>query len=196
MKTKTLVIVLLGLFLLSSCSAGASAGPTATSVDVGAIQTSAVETIIAPITQTAAAVTPAPTLTAAPTNTPVPTVSPTYAGTSTPSTCDNMKFVSDSTVPDNTPMTAGQDFVKTWKVLNTGTCSWTTSYSIIFGWGETKMGGLTTSLTSVVAPNTEAEISITLKAPTKSGTYHSYWRLRNNNGYPFGTNLSVVIVVP
>lgn len=195
MKTKTILYVLLSLIFLSSCNAGNPAEPAPTAVDVGAIQTSAVETIVAPITQTAAAFTPPPTLTVAPSDTPASTLSPTPAGTPTPSICDNLAFVSDSTVPDNTQMPAGQAFVKTWKVKNSGSCTWKTNYTIILGWGD-KMGGQTTSLPVEVAPNTEVEISVTLKAPTKSGTYYGYWRLQNNNGYRFGTALSVIIVVP
>ena len=196
MKTPTLVYALLSVMLLSSCAIGGSTAPTSTPVDIGAIQTSAVQTIIAPITQTAAAYTPPPADTEAPTDTPAPTASTTPAGTSTPTTCDNLQFISDSTVPDGTQIAAGLTFVKTWKIKNTGSCTWKTNYTIIWGWGDNKMGGLTTSLPSDVPPNTDVEISVTLKAPTKAGTYHSYWRLQNNNGYRFGTALSVVIVVP
>ena len=195
MKTKFFIYSLLTLALLTSCSIGASTGPTSTPVDIGAVQTAAVQTVIAPITQTAAAFTLPPADTETPTLTPEASQSPTPNGTSTPVICNAMEFVSDSSVPDGTQMTAGQEFVKTWKVKNTGTCTWSTAYNIIYGYNE-KMGGQTTALTTEVAPNTEAEISITLKAPTKSGTYSGYWRLASNNGVPFGVFLSVVITVP
>jgi hypothetical protein len=92
-------------------------------------------------------------------------------------------------------MTAGQAFIKTWKVKNTGTCSWTTGYSLVYSYGE-KMDGAATPLTAVVAPNSDAEIAVNLKAPLKSGTYSGYWRLANNNGYAFGEIFTVVITVP
>ena len=91
-------------------------------------------------------------------------------------------------------MTPGQDFVKSWKVKNIGSCAWSTGYNIIYAYGD-KMGGQTTALTAEVLPNAEADISIPLKAPVKSGTYTGYWHLSSNNGYPFGTTLTVVIVV-
>lgn len=195
MKTKTFIFSLLILALLTACSIGGSTEPTPTPVDIGAVQTAAVETVVAPITQTAAAFTPPPAATETPALTPEPSQSPTPNGTATQIICNDMKFVSDSSVPDGTQMTPGQEFVKTWKVKNTGTCTWTTAYNIIYGYDE-KMGGQTTALTSEVAPNQEAEISITLKAPTKAGTYSGYWRLASNNGVPFGVFLSVVITVP
>ena len=194
MKTAHLASTFLIVILLASCS-GLNASPTPTPVDVNALQTAAVQTVVANITQTAAvqpqATEPPPTETSAPvpTETPAPTASPT------PGTCDNSAFINDASVPDGTVMTAGQDFIKTWKVKNTGTCTWTTGYRLIFSYGE-KMGGLTTALTAEVAPNTDSEIAVKLKAPLKSGTYSGYWRLANNNGYAFGEIFTVVITVP
>jgi hypothetical protein len=195
MKTKIFIYMLLTTALLTSCSPGTSNVSTPTPVDIAAIQTSVAETVIAPLTQTAAAFTALPTATEAATLTLEPSQSPTPDGTSTPIICNDMEFVSDSSVPDGTQMTAGQEFVKTWKVKNTGTCTWTTAYNIIFGYGE-KMSGQTTALTAEVLPNTDAEISITLKAPSKAGTYSGYWRLASNNGAAFGVFLTVIINVP
>lgn len=196
MKTKILLYTLLSLTLLTSCSAG-SGEPTVTPVDISAIQTSVVETVIAPLTETAAAVTPTPETTETPTLTPGPSETPTPAGSPTPIICDQMQFISDVTVPDGSTMTPGQEFVKTWKVKNTGPCTWTTNYNLVFSYpANGQMGGKSTPLAADVPPNTEAEVSVTLKAPTKSGTYSSYWVLQNNNGFTFGTRLSVVIIVP
>jgi hypothetical protein len=194
MKTKIFGSTLLTLILLTSCGGG-STEPTPTAVDIGAIQTAAVQTVIAEVTQTAAAFTAVPSATEPATATPESTQSPTPNGTATLITCNDLEFVSDSNVPDGTQMTAGQEFVKTWKVKNTGTCTWTTAYNIIYGYGE-KMSGQTTPLTAEVLPNAEIEVSVALKAPTKPGTYSGYWRMASNNGTAFGTFLTVVITVP
>ena len=194
MKIKFFVSALLTLILLTSCSGG-STEPTTTPVDIGAVQTAAVQTVIAEVTQTVAAFTPLPSATQPATATPGPTQSPTPSGSPTPIICDKMEFVSDVTVPDGTTMTPGQEFVKTWKVKNTGTCTWTTAYKVVISYQPT-MGGKSTPLTAEVPPDTEAEISVILKAPAKAGTYSSYWILSNNNNFTFGTRLSVVIIVP
>jgi hypothetical protein len=193
MKTAHLASSLLIVILLASCSGG-NASPTPTPVDVNALQTAAVQTVVADITQTAAA---QPTATVPPTETPVPepTETPAPEATPTPQTCDNSAFINDASVPDGTVMAAGQEFIKTWKVKNTGTCSWTTGYRIIYSYGE-KMGGLPTALTVEIAPEAETEIAVKLKAPLKSGTYSGYWRLANNNGYAFGEIFTVIITVP
>ncbi|MEI7845344.1 MAG: NBR1-Ig-like domain-containing protein [Chloroflexota bacterium] len=201
MKTTRLMgsaVFLIG-FLLTGCSGSGSAvaAVTPTGIDVQALQTAAVATIFANITQTADA---QPTLTPTQTFTPVPLVptetqTPTPSGNATQSLCDNSAFISDASVIDGTQMTAGQEFVKTWKVKNTGACLWKVGYKLIFAYGE-KMGGVPVALTAEVSPGGEAEISINLKAPDKSGNYGGYWRLANNNNVPFGQILTVIIVIP
>jgi next-to-BRCA1 protein 1 len=198
MKTKILTSTLLLVLLLTACAPSATpASPTLTPVDIGAVQTAAVQTVVAAVTQTVAAFTdtPQPTETPVPPSaTATPEVTPTTTGTPTETVCDNLLFIVDASVPDNTQMTPGQEFVKTWHVKNTGACTWDAGYNIVFAYGE-KMGGQTTALTVQVAPNTEADISIPLKAPVKPGPYTGAWRLSGRNGYPFGTMLTIVIVV-
>ena len=184
------------VFALGSCAPQA----TPTPVDEGPIRTSAVSTFVVDLTQTAEALAAlvTPTFTLAPatntpeiTVTPAVTVNPTIAGGG----CDNSEWVADVTVPDGTEMQPGEQFTKTWKVKNTGTCSWTTSYSIVYGGYADRLSGRTTALSADVAPGQEGDISIDLVAPTRPGNYVSAWRLANAQNYPFGTFLTVVIVV-
>ncbi len=192
-------IILLTLTLLLAACGSAVTEPTVTPVDVDAIQTSVVETVMAQATRTALAAptnTPEPSPTPTETLTPPPTVPPTPESTPTPGLCDDAIFVADVSVPDGTQMNPGQEFVKTWRVKNTGTCTWTRGYQIMWSYGDHRMGGQATALTDDVPPGQEVEISLTLKAPTDSGTYNGYWVLRNNNGFTFGQRLSVIIIVP
>lgn len=192
------IILLTLTFLLAACGSAVTE-PTATPVDVNAIQTSAVETVMAQVTQTARA---APTYTTEPSPEPTatpdlsPTETPTPEATPTQGLCDDAIFVADVSVPDGTQMNPGQEFVKTWRVKNTGTCTWTRGYQIMWSYGDNRMGGQATALSSEVLPGAEAEISLLLKAPLSSGTYSGYWVLRNNNGFTFGQRLSVIITVP
>ncbi|GAB4481478.1 MAG: hypothetical protein OHK0031_03390 [Anaerolineales bacterium] len=189
--TRLLFLLLIGL-LLTAC-APAPAAPTATPIDVNAIQTAVVQTVVAEVTQTAAAFTPTPSATftpAAPSATPTPEVT----ATPTINICDNSSWVADASVPDNTVMTPGQAFEKTWRVKNTGSCTWTGAYTIRYGYGD-RLGGQDTYISQEVLSNQEAEISLKLTAPTKPGTYRGYWRLYNNNGYAFGEYFSVIIIV-
>ena len=188
--------------LLYACGPTAPIVPT---IDVNAIHTFAAETVIAEFTQTAAAIPPtvAATATQAASLTPEATVQPTdtvaptnnpFEATPTDITCDDAIWVSDVTVPDGTQMTPGQDFVKTWKIKNTGSCTWGTGYTLIHGYDE-KLDGIAEPLTTAVAPGEEVEVSVRFKAPTNAGDHRSYWRMQNASSSAFGEFFYVSIVV-
>lgn len=198
---RTFVLVVFAS-LLYACGSSTPAEPT---VDVNAIRTFAAETVAAEFTQTARAVPPtsaatttdaatdAPQATALSTETAVPTNNP-FESTPTAITCDNAIWVADVTVPDGTEMTPGQDFVKTWMIKNTGSCTWDTSYTLIHGYDE-KLEGIAEPLTNAVAPGEEVEVSVRFKAPATTGEHRSYWRMQNAGGSAFGEFLYVSIVV-
>ena len=48
--------------------------------------------------------------------------------------------MADVTVPDKTEIYADHKFVKTWRLLNAGTCTWTTKYSLYFVSGKQMFG--------------------------------------------------------
>ncbi len=183
--------------LLNACNLG-KAPPTPT-ISVDAIYTSAFYTLEAQ-RATQLALTPSATATQAAT----PTVPPTLAslpalGTSTTSAggakgCDNSVFVNDVTIPDGTVMTPGKNFVKTWTMMNNGTCPWSTSYKLVFISGEA-MGGSSVPIASAVPAGQQSQISVSLIAPANPGDYTSWWRLQNPAGQYFGNSVSVVIKV-
>ncbi|MDX9991130.1 MAG: NBR1-Ig-like domain-containing protein [Anaerolineales bacterium] len=196
---KTITISLLFFFsiLLAACGAGQPTEPAAPTVDISLIQTQAVQTVVAGVTRTAQALpteTPVP-----PTETlvPSPTVSatPENTATATVNVCNNSIFVADISVADGAQIEAGKKFVKTWKVKNIGSCNWTTTYTLRYGYSD-RMAGRDSYLREVILPGQEAEISLELTAPTKPGSYRGYWVLFDNNGYSFGQYLSVIINVP
>jgi hypothetical protein len=96
----------------------------------------------------------------------------------------------DVNIPDNTQMTAGQSFVKTWKIKNSGTCTWDTGYKIIYGGYSTQMSGQPQPLPVPVTSGQEIEISVNFVAPAQPGSYLSAWELADANGVPiFGSNI-------
>jgi Ig-like domain from next to BRCA1 gene len=102
-------------------------------------------------------------------------------------TCtDRAQFVSDVTVPDGTRYDAGTAFKKTWRLKNVGTCTWTTSYSLVFDSGERMGGPASTAFTGSVAPGATVDMTIDLTAPTSAGRYRGYWKFKNAAGVLFG----------
>jgi hypothetical protein len=116
----------------------------------------------------------------------IPAASITTQKASALSTCDWAQFIADVTVPDGTPVSPGANFVKTWRLKNIGSCTWTTAYSLVFDTG-TQMGGPSSvNLPSNVAPGQTVDISITLTAPSTAGQYIGYWKFKNASGVLFG----------
>ena len=202
MKKSVILILLAGLLMLTAC--GGSDSDLTPTVDPNLIQTEAVETFSAALTQTAFA---APTQTASPSPTSLPTfpplatstvgtlpaaLQPTIAATAS---CYQLRYVSDVSIPDNTQMAPGQTFTKTWKVRNTGSCAWEAGFKFAFVGGES-LNGATYTLPSAVPVNTEIEISIPMSASTnKTGTLRGNWRMSTAAGQFFGDEVFVVIVV-
>ncbi|HET6596315.1 MAG TPA: NBR1-Ig-like domain-containing protein [Anaerolineales bacterium] len=149
-----------------------------------------IETIQAIVTQTVAAATQnAPTSIPA-TVTPVPATSTPIRPTNTaaPTTyCDWVAFIKDVTIPDGTPLSAGESFTKTWRLQNRGTCTWTADYMLVYTSGD-QMGSTTAvRLPGNIAPGQTVDVSVTLTAPAVNGYQRSYWMLRNPSGALFGS---------
>ncbi len=195
-------ILMIGAVLLSACGATpAELTPTVT-VNPDEIRTQAVGTFAADLTLTAfaaptntpaATLTPLATFTAGATTTGGVAVNTLPAGGAT-SSCYGLAFVSDVTIPDNTPVTAGQAFTKTWKVRNAGSCAWDAGFKFAFTGGE-QMGGATVTLPSAVAAGAVYDISVPMTAPNKSGTLRGNWRMSTAAGQFFGDEVYVQVVV-
>jgi len=208
-----LLILIAFITILSACASPEPAEPT---VDLNAVFTQVAATIAMEYTQTALAVppatdTPEPTFTplASPTlqpvivTTPIPTVTPTYSGVAplylNPATaygCYNAALVSDVTVPSGTNFKAGDAFTKTWRLINTGTCDWTSDFKITYVSGNL-FGSDTNKIRQRVAVGNTGDISLNMVAPSgSSGTVVSNWQMATDGGNLFGPVLTVSIVLP
>ena len=203
MKNRLLIFASIGM-LLAACAPATVPAPT---TDISAIRTSAANTVVAEFTLTAASFSPTPL---PPSETPTlalptatftataPVTDPTLIALGTPGAlCDNMSLdvaTVDVTIPDGSQMTPGQDFVKTWKIKNNGTCAWGDGYGLIYSYGE-KMYGQPVPLGTVVQVEQEIDVTVNFKAPDKAGEYTSAWQMANAKGVPFGKAVYVKIVV-
>lgn len=108
--------------------------------------------------------------------------------------CYDSLFIADVTIPDGTILAPEENFVKTWKVKNTGTCGWTTSFAIGFSYGNL-MSGNDTTLPNSVDAGDSIDIAVDLTAPKATGWYGGWWRLKNESGLFFGDFVYVSILV-
>jgi hypothetical protein len=216
MKISWLLIALI-LLGLSACGGGnAAATPTA---DSAPVFTQIAATALALQTQTVLAMpsatsTPQVTPTAQITNTPQITDTPasgTAPASATPLTlntplatsqtsCDNMKYIADVTIPDGYVAARGEVMKKTWTVQNVGPCIWTQDYKLIYGWAGQGTNWNTTQpvpLSKVVNPGENIDITVELTAPSESGEYVAVFKMQNDKGinFPPGQQVTIDIVV-
>lgn len=200
MKTTALMTALMIAGLLISACGGSDAEATPT-MAAQEIQTMAVATFSSGLTQTALA---APTDAPTPTSTVTPLVIATLANVTPFGTsfvapkptagCYSMSYVNDVSIPDNTPMTPGQTFTKTWKIKNSGTCAWDTGFNFAFTSGDA-MNGTTYTLLQSVPANTEIDVSVNMTAPSTAGAIRGNWRMSTATGQFFGDEVYLVIIV-
>jgi hypothetical protein len=132
-----------------------------------------------------------PTAEPPPTQAPTPPTQPTPSSTTAPAGCTNRAmFVTDVTIPDDAVITPGDAFTKTWRLRNSGTCTWTSSYALVFSHGDQMGGAAAVPLAGAVSPGDTVDLSVDLVAPVNPGTYQGFWKLRNNSNVLFGIGAS------
>jgi hypothetical protein len=194
MKQHTLRLVSILVFLAMIASACNMPSANETTPTTAPLQTEIVPTAKAAPTITYISIPPTspvtqlpPTITSTPTATSTPAPTATSPATPTSSACTDLaKFVDDVSVPDDTEMLPGQEFVKTWRLQNVGTCTWNSQYSMVFVNGDQMNGTSPLPLPGSVAPNATVDLSVSMKAPGTTGTYRGDWKLKNTSGEIFG----------
>ncbi len=194
-KYTQIILYLFALAVLAGCNMPGAASKAST-MDA----TQAYQTVEARLTQ---AVVLTPSSTPRPSKTPgsatteaplSPTLAPTTPPPPAPSktavvqSCDQAAAGNplDVTVPDDTTMEPEQDFTKTWRLVNTGTCTWSTDYTIAVFSGDELGAPSSVRMPKKVAPGQSVDISVDMVAPTDSGTYQGNWKLRNASQTWFG----------
>jgi hypothetical protein len=128
------------------------------------------------------------------------TITPTSTDTLVPSVtpiCDQAAFVSE-TVPDGTVFAPNAAFIKTWRLRNTGACTWTTSYAVVFQSGAAMSAPAAVPLLGNVPPGAEVDLAVNMQAPAAAGSHTGYWKMRNGAGVLFGlgpTNGSFLVMI-
>jgi hypothetical protein len=98
--------------------------------------------------------------------------------------------MTDVTYPDGSSVGMGVSFTKIWRVKNVGTCTWTTSYALVYINGEKFGAQNSVPMPGTVRPGQSVDLPIQMSAPNQSGRFKGYWRLRNASGVLFGVGNS------
>ena len=120
---------------------------------------------------------------------------PTAVPTIDQSNCvNNLSFVEDITIPDNSFVPFGTPIDKQWLVGNNGTCDWNSEYRL------RHIGGAVLGAPEEIAlfpakSGTQVTIQITFTAPFEEGVYESAWQAVASNGLAFGDPIYVRILI-
>ena len=171
-------LVFATLFIFACNMPSADASPPE---DPNAVFTAAAQTASVQLTEAAQrnpkTATPKPSV-FLPTVTPAPTQ---VLATPTSDNCNKADFITDVTIPDGTAFNPGESFTKTWRVKNSGECTWTADYALVFDTGEQMSGSSPKLLMASVAPGDTIDISLDLIAPNTTGNYVGNWKIRNTS---------------
>ena len=186
-KKYMLITLIVSLSLLiSACGGEATADPT---ISTAIAQTIAAQNIAQESTAT---VTPLPAFTTtppafSPTITPAASkIPPTLpSGSSQYLACMKANLTGE-TIPDGTILKPGEQFTKTWHVQNNSTCTWDTSYKIVFWDGDVLGGAYVYNFPQSAIPGQTMDVPLVLTAPSANGTYKSSWMFQTPDGINFG----------
>ena len=135
---------------------------------------------------------PTPEVTATVEMTPTGEMTATVAATGElTSTHLDASYVADVTIPDNTQLENEAEFVKTWRVRNSGDAAWPQDTVLAFS-SDAQMGAPESVEVGAVEPGDTVEVSVEMKAPAEPGRYTGVWRMKTEDEF-FGTKLTVVI---
>ncbi|TRM66253.1 hypothetical protein BD626DRAFT_566876 [Schizophyllum amplum] len=105
-------------------------------------------------------------------------------------------FIADVTVPDGQIFPPGAEFVKVWRVRNSGNVDWPSSTALAFVAGSPL--GLRNKVIPVGSVKAGSEVELAtdeLKAPDAPGRYLGYWRLKDDKDHVFGATFWIEVVV-
>ena len=93
-------------------------------------------------------------------------------------------FLGDVTIPDNTLISPGQPFRKTWRLRNDGTCAWGPNAVVhsITNVNNNSFGAPVVLDMPNVLPGGVVDLSIDMVGPNTSGLQRSEWMFMVNEG--------------
>ncbi len=198
--TLTLIIILVGLLLIAGACKSKTEGDSPEAVYTQAALTA--EAILTKRASDSGEEEPTPTSTemaeatttprrATATTRPETEEEPIATATTASGACTlAADFVKDVTIEDGTRLKPGEAFTKTWQLMNAGTCTWGSGYTLFFFSGEQMSAPASVTLTKGidVAPGTLINVSVDLVAPVEPGEYRGDFKFKDASGKVFGIN--------
>lgn len=108
---------------------------------------------------------------------------------------DNAQFLSHVNYGSGATFLPGQGVVKIWHIKNSGSTDYGYEYGVEQVSGNSVEVYGPSKLSNVVSSGAEANVSVSLTAPTQPGTYNTYWQMVDAFGNKFGDVLAFSFTV-
>jgi hypothetical protein len=108
---------------------------------------------------------------------------------------DDASVIEQSLDPAAEIIAPQSEFSASWTLENSGDCTWSRDYRLLFVDGERMGGARSMRLQRAVEPGESITLALDLTAPAGVQSYSGSWRLRNEEGDTFGPVLTVAIEV-
>ncbi len=98
---------------------------------------------------------------------------------------------------DGAVILAGTKFDIAWTIKNTGTTTWNTNYTYGYLSGAKYFERLSYNFRKEVKPGEEVTILVDAVAPSTSGSYYTWWKIKDDQGNNIGdVDLTITVVQP
>lgn len=105
-----------------------------------------------------------------------------------------MTLVRDVTIGNGEAISPNTEFIKTWRIKNSGLEAWPSGVHLNLRGGDRMDGPVYVSLPAL-SPGEETDVSIRLRSPSCPGVYQSHWRMCTPNASECGEIIWVIICV-
>lgn len=105
-----------------------------------------------------------------------------------------MTFVEDVTIGEGESVQPSTQFVKTWRIRNTGESRWHPGVVLRFTCGD-PLGPVRMVSVGPLDPGCVTDVSVNMVSPPTSGMYQGQWRMCSPTGQYFGDVIWVIVAV-
>ncbi len=83
-------------------------------------------------------------------------------------------------------MDPGSVFTKIWRIKNTGTCPWDSTWKFVYMSGDVLGGAYVYNFPAPAAPGDTVDVPVVFTAPQTGGSYQGFWKIQSPWGAVFG----------
>uniref|UniRef100_F7D4D4 Protein ILRUN n=1 Tax=Equus caballus TaxID=9796 RepID=F7D4D4_HORSE len=106
----------------------------------------------------------------------------------------SMSFVEDVTIGEGESIPPDTQFIKTWRIQNSGTEAWPPGVCLKYVGGD-QFGHVNMVMVRSLEPQEIADVSVQMCSPSRAGMYQGQWRMCTATGLYYGDVIWVILSV-